>query len=113
MLGVTSLPRVRGPHPTGAFESCAESWGEAKGEVPERREVYLAVALTQPNSTKDSKAISGQFPISRFIVNLTVSCPLSRARAGVHRDLQSIPPGGQWRESFWIEPERPRKSTGA
>ena len=27
------------------------------------------------------------------------------AHAGVYGELQSIPPGGQWRESFWIEPQ--------
>jgi aldose 1-epimerase len=27
------------------------------------------------------------------------------AHKGVYRDLQSIAPGGQWRESFWITPE--------
>jgi aldose 1-epimerase len=26
------------------------------------------------------------------------------AHAGVYKELQSIPPGGQWRESFWIAP---------
>ena len=26
------------------------------------------------------------------------------AHTGVYLELQSIPPGGQWRESFWIEP---------
>ena len=26
------------------------------------------------------------------------------AHAGVYGELQSIPPGGQWRESFWIRP---------
>jgi len=26
------------------------------------------------------------------------------AHAGVYKDLQSIPPGGEWRESFWIAP---------
>jgi aldose 1-epimerase len=25
------------------------------------------------------------------------------AHAGVYKDLQSIPPGGQWKESFWIK----------
>ena len=24
------------------------------------------------------------------------------AHTGVYKDLQSVPPGGQWRESFWI-----------
>ncbi len=26
------------------------------------------------------------------------------AQAGVYKELQSIPPGGQWRESYWIAP---------
>ena len=28
----------------------------------------------------------------------------SLAHAGVYKDLQSIPPGGQWKESFWVTP---------
>jgi hypothetical protein len=27
------------------------------------------------------------------------------AQAGIFRDLQTIPPGGSWKESFWIIPE--------
>jgi aldose 1-epimerase len=26
------------------------------------------------------------------------------AHAGVYKELQNIPPGGEWRESFWIAP---------
>jgi aldose 1-epimerase len=26
------------------------------------------------------------------------------AHAGIYKDLQSVPPGGQWKESFWITP---------
>jgi aldose 1-epimerase len=26
------------------------------------------------------------------------------AHAGTYKELQSVPPGGQWRESFWIKP---------
>ncbi len=29
---------------------------------------------------------------------------LNLAHAGVYKELQSIPPGGTWRESFWIRP---------
>jgi aldose 1-epimerase len=29
---------------------------------------------------------------------------LNLAHAGVYKELQSIPPGGSWRESFWIRP---------
>jgi aldose 1-epimerase len=27
------------------------------------------------------------------------------AHRGLYRELQSIPPGGEWKESFWITPE--------
>ena len=29
---------------------------------------------------------------------------MNLAHAGVYKELQSIPPGGEWRESFWIQP---------
>jgi aldose 1-epimerase len=29
---------------------------------------------------------------------------LNLAHAGIYKQLQSIPPGGLWRESFWIRP---------
>jgi aldose 1-epimerase len=29
---------------------------------------------------------------------------LNLAQKGIYKDLQSIPPGGTWRESFWIRP---------
>ena len=25
------------------------------------------------------------------------------AQAGIYKKLQSIPPGGEWRESFWVK----------
>jgi aldose 1-epimerase len=29
---------------------------------------------------------------------------MNMAQAGTYKDLQSIPPGGEWRESFWVRP---------
>jgi len=29
---------------------------------------------------------------------------LNMAPKGLYKELQSIPPGGTWRESFWIRP---------
>ena len=29
---------------------------------------------------------------------------LNLAHRGVYKELQSIPPGGTWQESFWIRP---------
>jgi aldose 1-epimerase len=29
---------------------------------------------------------------------------MNLAQKGLYKDLQSIPPGGTWQESFWIRP---------
>jgi aldose 1-epimerase len=29
---------------------------------------------------------------------------MNMAQTGVYKELQSIPPGGEWRESFWVRP---------
>jgi aldose 1-epimerase len=29
---------------------------------------------------------------------------MNLAQKGLYKELQSIPPGGTWRESFWIQP---------
>ena len=33
-----------------------------------------------------------------------ISNAMNAAQAGSYKDLQSIPPGGAWEESFWVEP---------
>jgi aldose 1-epimerase len=34
----------------------------------------------------------------------TITDAFNLAHSGVYKELQSIPPGGQWKESFWITP---------
>ena len=29
---------------------------------------------------------------------------LNLAHKGLYKDLQSVPPGGTWQESFWVKP---------
>jgi aldose 1-epimerase len=29
---------------------------------------------------------------------------LNLAQKGIYKELQSIPPGGDWQESFWVKP---------
>ena len=29
---------------------------------------------------------------------------MNMAQTGTYKELQSIPPGGEWRESFWVKP---------
>jgi aldose 1-epimerase len=31
------------------------------------------------------------------------------AHVGSSAELQTVPPGGQWVESFWVEPEKAKK----
>ena len=33
---------------------------------------------------------------------VAITNALNLAHTGVYKDLQSIPPGGSWEESFWI-----------
>jgi aldose 1-epimerase len=33
-----------------------------------------------------------------------ITNPFSLAHAGLYKELQSIPAGGQWKESFWVTP---------
>jgi aldose 1-epimerase len=33
-----------------------------------------------------------------------VTNALSLTHAGIYKELQSIPPGAQWKESFWVTP---------
>ena len=29
---------------------------------------------------------------------------MNAAQAGLYNELQSVPPGGSWEESFWVKP---------
>ena len=33
---------------------------------------------------------------------VAITNALNLAQKGVYKDLQSIPPGGSWEESFWV-----------
>jgi len=47
-------------------------------------------------------------PRSGFICFEPMSAPtnaFNMSHAGTYKELDSVPPGGEWRESFWIRPE--------
>ena len=34
-----------------------------------------------------------------------ISNSMNLAQKGLYKDLQTIPPGGSWEESFWVRPK--------
>ena len=63
---------------------------------------YRAVVIYAP------KPAQGQDPASRNFVCIepvtAIINGLNLAHKGVYKDLQTIAPGGTWRESFWLHP---------
>jgi aldose 1-epimerase len=81
---------VRGPN------NRAEFWVEAGGKkisVIYGPKYTVAVIYAPPG--KDFVCFE---PMS------AITDAFNLAHAGVYKELQSIPPGGTWRESFWIQP---------
>jgi aldose 1-epimerase len=61
---------------------------------------YRAAVLWAPKQTPGG-------PDRNFICFEPMAAPtnaLNMAHKGLYKELQSIPPGGTWRESFWIRP---------
>lgn len=63
---------------------------------------YRAVVIYAPKPEAGQDAMSRNFvciePVAAIINALNL------AHKGVYKELQSIPPGGAWQESFWIRP---------
>ena len=63
---------------------------------------YRAVVIYAPKPAPGQDAASRNFvciePVAAIINALNL------AHKGVYKELQSIPPGGVWQESFWIRP---------
>ena len=63
---------------------------------------YRAVVIYAPKPAPGQDAASRNFvciePVAAIINALNL------AHKGEYKELQSIPPGGVWQESFWIRP---------
>jgi aldose 1-epimerase len=63
---------------------------------------YRAVVIYAPKPGPGQDAMSRNFiciePVTAIINGLNL------AHKGIYKDLQSIPPGGFWQESFWVRP---------
>jgi aldose 1-epimerase len=81
---------VRGP------DGRAQFWLEGKSErvtVTYGPKYAVAVVYAPPGSD-----------IVCFEPMAAITNAFSLAHAGVYKELQSIPPDGQWKESFWVTP---------
>jgi len=81
---------VRGP------DGRAQFWVEGKKE-----------RITVTYGPKYAVAVVYAPPGREFICfepMAAITNAFSLAHAGVYKELQSIPPGGQWKESFWVTP---------
>jgi aldose 1-epimerase len=63
---------------------------------------YRAVVIYAPKPAPNQSAAMRNFvciePVAAIINALNL------AHKGVYKELQSIPPGGVWQESFWVRP---------
>jgi aldose 1-epimerase len=63
---------------------------------------YRAVVIYAPKPAPGQNAAARNFvciePVAAIINALNL------AHKGVYKELQSIPPGGVWQESFWVRP---------
>jgi aldose 1-epimerase len=101
VLVYSTVPGAQNPPPAAAQAAALAPRPPAPPAPPAPPPVSVgpAIPLTAPESTPD--------PLRGFVafepmVGITDSMNL--AQKGMYKELQSVPPGGSWEESFWIEP---------
>jgi aldose 1-epimerase len=73
--------------------------GNAPAPTPAAAPVAASVPLTGTNPNLPNRGFIAVEPM----VGITDSMNL--AQKGLYKELQSIPPGGKWEESFWLRPK--------
>jgi aldose 1-epimerase len=63
---------------------------------------YRAVVIYAPKPGPGQDASARNFVCIEPVAGIINA--LNLAHKGVYKELQSIPPGGVWQESFWIRP---------
>lgn len=97
--------RLRELHPSSNAFSELERDAQGRGVVSVKGRTqqldvllgpsYRCVVLWSPDPTSDFIALEPWVAIP-YALNL--------AHKGLYKELQSVPPGGMWQESFWIRP---------
>jgi aldose 1-epimerase len=90
------------PNPANARGGAAGGGGgrgNAPAPPPSATPAAPSVPLTGTNPNVPNRGFIAVEPM----VGITDSMNL--AQKGVYKELQSIPPGGKWEESFWLRPK--------
>jgi aldose 1-epimerase len=96
-------PLRAGPLDDGFANLIREPDGTAKFQVMSARE-RLTVTYGPNYQVAVIYAPQGRDYIC-FEPMAAITNTFNLAHSGVYKELQSIPPGGTWRESFWVTPE--------
>ena len=69
---------------------------------------YKSIVIYAPKPSP-TPGRNGQPPESRnyicFEPMVGITDAMNLAQKGLYKELQSIPPGGTWQESFWVRPK--------
>ena len=89
------------PNPANARGGGGGGRGAGRGDPPAAPPAAPAAPTMPLTGAKDTVANRGFIAIEPM-VGITDSMNL--AHKGLYKELQSIPPGGKWEESFWLRP---------
>jgi len=90
------------PNPANARGGAAGGGG-GRGNAPAPPPSATPAAPSVPLSGTNPNVPNRGFIAVEPMVGITDSMNL--AQKGVYKELQSIPPGGKWEESFWLRPK--------
>ena len=77
--------------------------GRGRGTAPAPAPAPSPAAATLPLAGTSGNLTPRDFIAIEAMVGITDSMNL--AQKGLYKELQSVPPGGTWQESFWIRPK--------
>jgi galactose mutarotase-like enzyme len=65
---------------------------------------YRSVVLYSPGRTDPVPGAAPRPPADFIAIEpmVGITDSMNLAQKGIYKELQSIPPGGSWQESFWI-----------
>ncbi len=89
------------PNPANARGGGGGGRGAGRGDQPATPPAAPAAPTMPLTGAKETVATRG-FICFEPMVGITDSMNL--AHKGLYKELQSIPPGGRWEESFWLRP---------
>jgi aldose 1-epimerase len=91
------------PNPANARGGGGGERGRGQGQNPAPPAPAAPAAPSVPLTGTNPNLPNRGFIAFEPMVGITDSMNL--AHKGLYKELQSIPPGGSWQESFWLRPK--------